>query len=1009
MFLLDTLDNLPRLRLSDSLMRAVIWVLRESGANHVPTFDRLRKCQSRLRKQCGVPSLPCKSPRGNVFFLNDPRSIIAKDWANPSIRPHIHVYPEIPDGPITEFWHAEKWRKDLDLDILSPMFDAGQRRHFYVKELSRLHDGQFVIPIRWLMYHGKVHADAFLVTVQDVSTTHFSANIPCHAKNYSAYMPNPDRKIAQGDPLYTSLIDYFADDVSGNQSKSWNKHWNVYMSHKNLPREMLQQEVHVHFISTSPHATIPEQFIHFKKAIETTHSDPVVVRDGCSGEATRFRIHINTDTSDNPMQSEVSGHIGGKSNKPCRKCDVGGSLKEKISNEGFHSLFETGNPRTKEDTLGHVKVQIALACKGVKEPVQADQTSSGVKDGYSQYWIDHLLQRFQEMKTREPSRPREEIQKELEDSNEAIADEVKYNPFLLMKGFDPSRDTPLEILHTHLLGDGKYAWHGTHTLWKNDDEKKALYTIRLQATNMMGLSLPPIRAKYIMQYANSLIGRQLKAIIQTAAFHVYDLVPQELYSVWLAVGELCALLWVPEIHNMEQYLHDVDIAVDNMLDAFAEYDPTKILYKVKLHISKHAVEDIRRQGPLIGVCTEGYESYNAVFRMCSILSNHLAPSRDISRQLADQESLKHRLTGGWWPTQDGTWVQAGTGIRDFLQQQTILQRLIGWLPKKILTPGNHKLLPLPKGQRHHLVLSLEATAAMTALNLSMFNSALPSPGWCRCKYIVSQSREECMVGHWVFADNPIANEHGNGAVVGRITDVLAENITGRAIALLEIYEVAATRHRVTNMPVLVERQGEPSSLLVPATSIQFTVNVQHDCIDAGCSRRAERPARQERVQSDLMEQYLEHEDTHRYIINTHAFHNAHLLRLALPRDLVAPIPRHIDRRAIHDKFAQKLRTIHDDRKTQAAARKAQKQAQEKGVRTQPQEESSSVTSQTGLGEGEASGSAQLLDVPPSTVQHTEDDIEMTEESHELNIVAQASELSGHRDEREGPARKRHRS
>ncbi|KAJ7912843.1 hypothetical protein B0H13DRAFT_1874427 [Mycena leptocephala] len=351
MFLLDTLDNLPRLRISNSLMRVFLWILKEARCRDYPVYVTV----------------------GDVFFMNDPRSIIAQDWANPTTRKLIHVYPEIPeDGIIREIWHAQKWRKNMNLDILSPMFDAGSS-HYYVNEVARLKDGRFVIPIRWVMFRGKVFADAFTVTVNeneasivDSETTLISANDLC--KNYldlehqsevpkwskstvkaghPARMPNPKREIAGGYPLYTSFVDYFGDDVSGNRTKSWNKNWNAYMTHRNLPRKLLQQEFHTHFISTSPNASISEQFREFKGAVESTHTEPVRVRDE-SGNTTRFCIHINSGPSDNPMQSEVAGHIGGKGNHPCRKCEVGGTQEEKTTNEGFHALFEAGIPRTKE-------------------------------------------------------------------------------------------------------------------------------------------------------------------------------------------------------------------------------------------------------------------------------------------------------------------------------------------------------------------------------------------------------------------------------------------------------------------------------------------------------------------------------------------------------------------------------------------------------------------------------------------------------------------------------------
>ncbi|KAJ6615715.1 hypothetical protein B0H10DRAFT_1801045, partial [Mycena sp. CBHHK59/15] len=87
----------------------------------------------------------------------------------------------------------------------------------------------------------------------------------------------------------------------------------------------------------------------------------------------------------------------------------------------------------------------------------------------------------------------------------------------------------------------------------------------------------------------------------------------------------------------------------------------------------------------------------------------------------------------------------------------------------------------------------------------------------------------------------------------------------------------------------------------------FKFNVQHDCRTAKCEATGEHIRMQERVELDNTENFIIHESLDRFIVNSHAFHNAHLLRAALPRDLLAPIPLFEDRRAKHDEFASTLR------------------------------------------------------------------------------------------------------
>jgi hypothetical protein len=133
---------------------------------------------------------------------------------------------------------------------------------------------------------------------------------------------------------------------------------------------------------------------------------------------------------------------------------------------------------------------------------------------------------------------------------------------------------------------------------------------------------------------------------------------------------------------------DLQICIDNVLDLWALIDPARIVTKYKLHVLPHLPTDIRRFGPPILYATEGFECWNVIFRLCSVLSNHQAPSRDIGITLADMERFKHQVSGGWWkPSGSRDYVQAGREVVSFLHNNKELQRRLGWMDKSKPKPG----------------------------------------------------------------------------------------------------------------------------------------------------------------------------------------------------------------------------------------------------------------------------------------------------------------------------------
>ncbi|KAJ7322806.1 hypothetical protein DFH08DRAFT_917082 [Mycena albidolilacea] len=748
--------------LSDDQLKTIIWVMHECGTPDIPSFSALRKKQVQLTKDVNIQTVWHVSAMGNEFYMNHPVQLLALDWANPLVREFMQVYPEITDQ-ISEMNQADKWTKEVDLDDLSPMWadwKMAAHKHYYIKELAQLKNGEFVIPMRWVIFNKEEYTKVYKVI---------------HYPEVTQNMPNPVRQIAEGRPVFSIRIIPWTIQST----------LNVYMANANLPHRKVSQECFVQFCSTSPHASAGEQL---EALTEDIGSEKYHKEYNCKLEQDiLFHIFAHVLPANNPQQAESASNAGVHTNLWCRYDMAGGAATHRETDEGYRALFKPGIPHTPAQTIQIIKRQIWAACSGVQD---ADKTAL--------FWVAKLIVKAREtQKERFGSDPRLKDKKLKGEARKAVKTRIKgliqwelYNWVILQpedrssKLLRNSCDSPCEILHSILLGDDKYIWHETNTPW--DKSKGDKFAVRLQSSSTNGLNLSSVRGRYI----------HFKILQQLGIFHLHeDLCSKNLFNLWKASGELGALLWFPKIQNLEQYLNNLQVCIDNVLDLWALVNPARIVTKYKLHVLPHLPEDVRWFRPAILFTTEGFKCWNAIFRLCSVLSNHQSPSHDIGVTLADMERFKHQVSGGWWkPDGSQDYVQAGREIIAFLEKNKELQRRLGWIDKSKPKPGSIKL----ESRR-------TATSASWREILGwLWKPELDSSAgktWTTCKYVVSKSGDVCTKDSWVFFKCKFHLTDTNTILVGRICIILIPT-TASARHSEAVVVIHKTRDIWMNMPVL---------------------------------------------------------------------------------------------------------------------------------------------------------------------------------------------------------------
>lgn len=974
MYLADMLSHSRRTHFGRRHMQAVLEFARETRGKDVPSYKELRRFQEDLKSRVGNPTQRHTSSTGTVYYVNQIAESLKQDMANPHVRPHMTFLPHVDGKRMSQAWHGHKMVHDLPDHFLTPSVHINGRV-YYVNEIVKRKSDWF-IPLRWVTHganheicavgyvvkesefglqvvHDKritVKATTFLESFGDLQARAAIPKFNDDSKAFESLMPNPLRSVAGSRRIYSIPLIIFMDDASGNVSKQWNKHWSCYLSNAALPREVLQSEYNVRFVTTSTHASPSELMQGVRASIEEAFNNPTVAYDCTTGEEVLIRPFALFWAGDNPMQAEHCSSSGLTSSHFCRTCDVGGSEEFKRSLVGYQTLFKPGNRRVASETRRLVDERLDMATKlRAIQRIKDRARDTGIKDPMAQLVVERLIdlgKSLQKPSGTAPYRSPDEIEGLLRQELASARNVMYMNPLLDMEGVDIHRDTPTEILHTVLLGVVKYYWAQSFYIVEKA-KKLPLFESRVTSANTAGLNLPRLDARYMCGHHGSLIGKHFKALVQIMSFVAYDLLPPNVLDAWLLLGRLTSLLWYTEIDDIRVYTDELQGVIDEFLIITAQCSPSILILKPKFHFLVHLPSYIKRFGPALLFSTERFESFNGVFRTASTFSNRHAPSRDIAGQLAEIDRVKHISSGGFW-YEGSKWVCATDNLLNFARKNKVFSKMVGIPCNESSEPGS--VVPLPKTSRGVLVNNSPRTWANFASNLAVFGPAPPGSihdQYFRISSITSESGDSAGVGDDILY-------HGN--MFGRINAAfgcVSPSKTYTYYVAVEKYTLGIEKHPVFDMPT-ASRSGVV--VCVPVEEVLCVVNMQHDCAKSQlCCTSKPIFEVQEREQSTKVQIHVQHSDVMHFVINLHGLHNAQRIRRALPVELYTRRAQTLNRQEVFQVAVEKLHQGKQQKVKLAAARREAKAIISRAISEPPEPPDNS---QQANDSGSASASAE---------------------------------------------------
>lgn len=213
------------------------------------------------------------------------------------------------------------------------------------------------------------------------------------------------------------------------------------------------------------------------------------------------------------------------------------------------------------------------------------------------------------------------------------------NPLLKLK-LDLYTSTPVECLHTILLGPVKYLL--VNLMHRITTAEKSEIEARINSFNFSGFD-KRVNGGSICRYHGSLLGRDFKAWAQIGVFIVWDFLSPTEREMWLALAKLFMHSYC--LQTCENDIRCVAESCTAFVQAVKAHDP-HLLNRPKFHMLLHLPRCIKDFGRTQSFNSERCESFNGLLRLHNIHSNRHASSYDIATKFGHLEHLRYILHGG---------------------------------------------------------------------------------------------------------------------------------------------------------------------------------------------------------------------------------------------------------------------------------------------------------------------------------------------------------------------------